>query len=56
LNSFVNMIINEMQMCDLRYVLLVHYAHVFVVGRLHRSRAELPSSITGNARHAAMGE
>ena len=38
-----------------RYVFLVHHAHVLVVGRLHRSRAQLSPSLTGRARHAALG-
>jgi len=39
-----------------RHVLLVHDANVLFIRCLYRSRAELPSPITGNVRHATMGE
>ena len=38
-----------------RYVLLGDNVHVLVVGRLHRSRSQLPSPQSRHSRHALLG-
>lgn len=43
-------------MTSRRYVLLLHHVDVFIVGRLHCSRAQLSSPLTGDACHATLGE